>query len=292
MSVITSLKQPVSLRKRSNVINLNVSLGNYQHVRDWIINAAQRGDSRTVCFANVHMAVECRQKPDVARAVNNADWVTPDGMPLVWAMRLLYGIQQDRITGMDMLPSLLEQAAEHKIPVFFYGSTADVLERSEKACQQLFPRLIIAGAYSPPFRKLTEEEEEEEINLITKSGAKLVFVALGCPKQELWLSRMRNRIPAVLLAIGGALPVLAGEVSRAPLWMQRAGMEWIFRLVQEPRRLFKRYAVTNSVFVYSLIRQKLSLFLFQDINLKYYYQDVDLNSYLEETGQLYKVENS
>lgn len=156
---------------------------------------------------------------------------------------------------MDMLPDLIRKAEEQHVPVFFYGSTPEVLKRVEENCAIHYPGLTIAGAISPPFRPLSAAEEAHTIDTINRSGAGLVFVALGCPKQELWMNRMRGQISAVMLGIGGALPVLAGEVNRAPEWMQNAGMEWLFRLIQEPKRLFKRYAVTNTLYIWYLTQQ-------------------------------------
>lgn len=244
--------------KRLDLISLQLSIGTYNQAMDWIIDAAHRHESRSVCFANVHMAVEVKQSAEFANVVNGADWVAADGVPLVWGLRGLYGQQQDRIAGMDMLPDLLKRAVSEKLSVFFYGSTPDVLDRTKQACERLYPGVQIAGMISPPFRPLTVEEESVIAKRITDSGANLVFVALGCPKQEQWMARMRNHIPAVLLGIGGALPVLAGEQKRAPEWMQNLGMEWVFRLAQEPRRLFKRYAVTNSLYVWHVGKQWIS----------------------------------
>jgi N-acetylglucosaminyldiphosphoundecaprenol N-acetyl-beta-D-mannosaminyltransferase len=241
--------------KDLNVISLNVSLGTYRQLLDWVINAAHRRESRTVCFANVHMVIEAKQKPMFAQIVNSADLILPDGVPLLWAIRLVYGIKQERMTGLDVLPDLIKRAAVENLPIFFYGSTDDVLQLTIDKCNVLYPSLQIAGTYSPPFRELTEVEETNIVRMISASGAKMVFVALGCPKQEIWISRMRGRIPAVLLAIGGALPVFAGEISRSPRWMQKAGLEWFHRLLKEPRRLFKRYAVTNSLYIWYVGRQ-------------------------------------
>lgn len=217
--------------------------------------AARRGESRTACFANVHMTVEAQHDPAFARLVNGADWVTADGVPLTWALRLLDGIRQPRVAGIDMLPDLVRQAAAEGLPVFFYGSTPEVLARTVAVCQERHPGLQIAGTLSPPFRPLTEAEETEVVETINASGARLVFVALGCPKQERWIARMRGRIGAVLLGIGGALPILAGTQRRSPRWMQQNGLEWAYRLAVEPRRLFKRYARTNTLFLLYLTRQ-------------------------------------
>jgi N-acetylglucosaminyldiphosphoundecaprenol N-acetyl-beta-D-mannosaminyltransferase len=246
----------IELLTQNNIrlISLSVSLGSYTHLQGWIMDAAHRKASRTVCCANVHMVVEAEQRPEVAKAVNGADWVTADGVPLVWALRALYGIRQERIAGMDLAISTLQRAANENVSVFFYGSTTDVLARLQEACQSRFPSLNIAGMISPPFRLATSDEDEQAIEQITQSGAGLVFVILGCPKQELWMARMRGRIPAVMIGLGGALLVLAGYQRRAPQWMQKNGLEWLFRLIQEPRRLFKRYAVTNSLYAWYVCR--------------------------------------
>jgi N-acetylglucosaminyldiphosphoundecaprenol N-acetyl-beta-D-mannosaminyltransferase len=248
-----SLTHPV-LNQRVSVISLDLSVGAYDQLLDCVIQAAHQHTPRSVCFANVHMVMEARRSPSIAKAVNGADWVVPDGVPLLWAMRGLHKLHQERIAGMDATSSLLSRAATEGISVFFFGSTPDVLEQVQRLCLEMHPSLRIAGMVSPPFRPATPEEDEDTIRTITASGAGLVFVALGCPKQELWMARMRGRIPAVLLGVGGALPVLAGHQARAPHWIQRAGIEWLFRLVQEPRRLFKRYALTNSLYVYYILQ--------------------------------------
>ncbi|RAK02553.1 N-acetylglucosaminyldiphosphoundecaprenol N-acetyl-beta-D-mannosaminyltransferase [Larkinella arboricola] len=242
-------------KKRATVISLNLSLGNYRQFQDEIIAAAKAKQTGSVCFANVHMTIEAKFNSSIAEAVNGADWVLCDGVPLLWSLQWLYGVKQNRATGLDMLPDLLQNAEETNVSVFFYGSTPETLQQTIDVCRQKYPKLKIAGTLSPPFRPLTPEEDEEVVKQITQSGAGLVFVSLGCPKQEMWMAKMRGRIPAVLLGIGGALPVLAGDVKRSPEWMQRAGLEWLFRFIMEPRRLFKRYAVTNSLYTWYLMKQ-------------------------------------
>jgi N-acetylglucosaminyldiphosphoundecaprenol N-acetyl-beta-D-mannosaminyltransferase len=201
------------------------------------------------------MTIEGQKDPNFARIVNEADWVAADGVPLTWSMRLHQGIQQDRVAGIDMLPDLVARSAKEQLPIFFYGSTPDVLEKTVTVCRERYPAVQIAGILSPPFRPLTADEEEQIVTQINESGARLVFVALGCPKQERWIAQMRGRVQAVMLGIGGALPILAGVQTRSPRWMQQAGLEWLYRLAVEPRRLFKRYAVTNSLFLYHLLRR-------------------------------------
>lgn len=243
--------------RRANVISLDITLQPYPAFQKTIIEAARRGEAGMVCFANVHMVVEAQRDPEIAKAVNSADWIAADGVPLTWALKGLFGHRQERVAGMDLMPDLLRQAAQEQIPVFFYGSTPDVLNRATQSCRRQFPNLLIAGQISPPFRPLTPEEDDAVVKQITDSGARLVFVALGCPKQEQWMARMKHRIPAVLLGIGGALPLLAGEQTRAPYWMRQMGIEWMFRLAQEPKRLFNRYLVTNSLFIYYIFQRAL-----------------------------------
>ncbi|MEZ0541032.1 WecB/TagA/CpsF family glycosyltransferase [Fibrella arboris] len=243
--------------QRAQVLDLSVTLGTYRQVQESMVAAAQRGESRTACFANVHMTVEAAGNKAFANMVNGADWVAADGVPLTWALSWLYSIQQERIAGIDMLPDLIQRAAQEQIPVFFYGSTANILEKAVAVCRERHPGILIAGTLSPPFRELTPEEDEQMIITINRSGARIVFVALGCPKQERWMAQMRGRIHAVMLGIGGALPILAGAQSRSPNWMQRNGLEWVYRLAKEPRRLFKRYAVTNTLFILRLIQHRI-----------------------------------
>lgn len=241
--------------RRARVVSLDLSIGDYAEFQEVIIEAARRKQSKRICFANAHMIVEAKRNHKIAQAVNGSDWVAVDGVPLIWALRGLHRIEQERVAGMDLMPSLLYRAAEENLSVFFYGSTPEILDQTVKKCRQRFPGLVIAGIESPPFRSLTPQEEQESVDRITGSGAGLVFVALGCPKQELWMARMQGRIPAVMLGIGAALPLLAGSISRAPLWVRTAGMEWVYRLGQEPRRLLKRYLTVNSRYVWYLAAQ-------------------------------------
>jgi len=241
--------------KRVRIVSLDIVLGSFSQIQEAIVGAAYRHESRTVCFANVHMTIEAKWDEAYARMVNNADWVCADGLPLTWAIRLIHKCRQEQVAGPDSLNNLIKRAAEEQIPIFFYGSTPEVLSKVVAVCNQRYPNIKIAGAIAPPFRSLTPAEEDEIIEQINQSGAKLVFVALGCPKQERWMAQMRGRVQAVMLGIGGALPILAGVISRPPVWIQRIGMEWLYRLVLEPRRLFRRYAVTNSLYVGYTIRQ-------------------------------------
>lgn len=236
-------------------MNFPISIGKYQDYIEYIIDSAQAGASQYIYVANVHMVVEAFWNKSFSEKVSKASVVTPDGMPLTWALRLLHGIKQDRVAGMDVLPALLNRSEKMRLPVYIYGGTESLLIHTRDYLQSHYPDLVVNGLYSPPFRELTKEEENKIIDQLNSSGAKLIFVVLGCPKQEQWMASMAGRIKAVMIGIGGALPVLVGLQKRAPRWMQRLGLEWLFRLSLEPRRLFKRYAVTNSVFLYLLSKE-------------------------------------
>ncbi len=241
--------------KKTNLLSIAVNTGSYSTITQDILNTAKTGKSAYTCVANVHMLVEAYRDKNFAKVVSEADITTPDGKPITWALRLLYKQKQDRVAGMDLLPDLIKGAEAQNLSVYFFGGTQAMLEQTKEYLQVHHPQLIVAGLCSPPFRQLTPAEEEAMVQQINNSGAQLVFVALGCPKQEKWMAAMKGRIKACMVGIGGALPVMIGQQKRAPLWMQDYGLEWAYRLSQEPKRLFSRYAVTNSVFVWLLCRE-------------------------------------
>lgn len=212
-------------------------------------------ESRYVCLSNVHSVVLANREQGFGRALRLADMATPDGAPVAWAMRRFGAPAQRRICGPDLMLALCDDAAEAGLPVFLYGSTQATLERLRDNLLRRFPRLRIAGLVSPPFRPLSDAEEDAIVARINDSGAALVFVGLGCPKQELWMQRHRGRIHAVMLGVGAAFDFHAGTLARAPRWMQRCGLEWLHRLASEPRRLWKRYLVTNSRFIAGILWQ-------------------------------------
>lgn len=237
-----------------NVVSIPVSTGTYADFIKSLVATATGKKSEYACVANVHMLVEAYKNRRFAQVVREAGYVTPDGKPLSWALRLLHGIKQERVAGMDLLPDLLKEAEASKLSVFFYGATDETLEKTRTYLAKQYPHLQVAGMHSPPFRNLTALEEKKIAEKINASGASFVFVVLGCPKQEKWMAGMKGRVNAVMVGVGGALPVMIGEQRRAPQWMQKGGLEWVFRMVQEPGRLFKRYAVTNPLFLYLLMK--------------------------------------
>jgi N-acetylglucosaminyldiphosphoundecaprenol N-acetyl-beta-D-mannosaminyltransferase len=223
-----------------------------------IIKWASTRMSKYVCVANVHMLMEAHTDPTFASILETADLVTPDGMPLVWLMKLTGVPHQDRVAGMDIFLALCKQASAKNISVLFLGSKPEILGRMQERISQEFPDLQVADMLPLPFRPLTLEEDEAMVQKINESGARLVLVSLGCPKQELWMSQHRGKVDAVMLGLGGAFPVYAGIHKWAPNWVRMAGLEWLYRLLQEPRRLWRRYLATIPPFLYLASKQVLA----------------------------------
>lgn len=224
-----------------------------------VLTWAKAGESRYICVATVHMVMEAYDDLSFRQVVNGADLVTPDGMPLVWALRLLGIKGQQRVYGPELTPRLLSAAARGGVPVGFYGSSPEVLERLLANVRRAYPGLNVAYAESPPFRPLSEEEEAAVRERIKASGCRILFVGLGCPKQERWMARQKGKLPVVMLGVGAAFDFLAGTKPQAPRWMQNAGLEWLFRLATEPRRLWRRYLKHNPRFVALFLLQLLGL---------------------------------
>ena len=233
--------------KSKEIIGARVNVGSYEQFMDSI--HAMYGVSSFVCVANSHMLVEAKLDSDFADVLEAAQLVLPDGMPLVFASRILGESDQERAAGMDVLPDLLQRLNVEGKRIFLYGDTEDMLATICLKIETTYPNIGVSS-FSPPFRALSEKENQEVIEMISSSGAGMVCVALGCPKQEKWMFENFSKLEACMIGLGGAFGVFAGLHSRAPLWAQRIGMEWLYRLLQEPSRLWKRYLVTNSLFVY------------------------------------------
>ncbi len=203
-----------------------------------------------VCVCTVNDIVESMKNPAVRRSINAAWLATTDGMPLVWWGKLCGHRGITRVYGPDLVRAVLADPRHRRTRHFFYGGTPEILERLERHARRLNPSLVLAGALAPPFRPLTPREEEEHIRTINDARPDIVWVGLGCPKQNLWMARMQPRLEApVLIGVGAAFDFLAGVKPQAPRWMQRAGLEWLFRLLCEPRRLWRRYLVNNTIFL-------------------------------------------
>ncbi|MGB3295838.1 MAG: WecB/TagA/CpsF family glycosyltransferase [Phormidesmis sp.] len=201
------------------------------------------------------MLMEGYWRSHFAQVLLSADLLTPDGMPLVWMASWMKRCTQDRVAGMELMQALCQRAQSAGVSVFLLGSTPEMLSKIQQQLSRDFPKLKVSGMLSPPFRSLSAEEDEAIAHAISKSEAGLVFVSLGCPKQELWMHEHRDQISAVMVGLGGAFSVYAGVKQWAPEWVRSVGLEWLYRLMQEPGRLWKRYAVTIPPFLWLAFKQ-------------------------------------
>lgn len=247
-----------AVRQRGLVIGVPIDALSWQQARDRLMGWAREHASRYVCICNVHSVVTARQEPAFMQVVEQADMATPDGAPVAWTLRRAGFAGQPRVNGPDLMWKLCEDAARQGVSVGFYGSTPATLDKLKPVLAQAFPSLQLSYCVSPPFRPLSAEEDEAVCREINASGAGLLFVGLGCPKQEIWMAAHRGRINAVMLGVGAAFDYHAGTISRAPHWMRTLGLEWFHRLCSEPRRLWRRYLVTNSTFIWLTVLQMLS----------------------------------
>lgn len=211
------------------------------------------------------MVMEGINDPAFQEVTNTADLVTPDGMPLVWALKLLGHPEAERVYGPTLTLHVCEAATREGIPVGLYGGTPESLQDFKAFLYQQFPGIQVACAIAPPFRPLTPEEDKTYTAQIVESGARILFVGIGCPKQEWWMYEHRNRLPLVMLGVGAAFDFHSGRVRQAPSVVQRLGLEWFFRLLMEPRRLWRRYAHQNPRFVMLFTRQLLSQCLSKEV---------------------------
>lgn len=240
----------MTLDQRSRqIIGTRVDATSYSDACDRIQRWVNSHISCYVVAANVHVIMTAHWEAAYRQVLKQAALVTTDGMPLVLAMRLLGVNQQQRVYGPDLMLAWCDRAARYGQPIYLYGGTETMLETMAANLQQRFPGLPIAGYHAPPFRRLSPAEEAADLERIRLSGARVVFVGLGCPKQEQWMHRQRGRLPVVMIGVGAAFSFFSGEVSQSPRWMMNLGLEWLYRLIQEPRRLWKRYLINNPAFV-------------------------------------------
>ncbi|WP_299820541.1 WecB/TagA/CpsF family glycosyltransferase [uncultured Pontibacter sp.] len=242
------------LKEKRKLITSLISAGSFNNFVDHIFWLTENRESSYVCFANAHMLVEAYRDREFNNLLNNADVATPDGGPLSKLMKVMYGQKQDRVAGMDILPRLLQEASIRGKSVYFYGSTDQVLEAVVAKAKQELPNLKIAGYYSPPFRKLSEEEDAATTEMINNANPDIMFVALGCPKQERWMAEHKGKVKACMLGVGQAYMTYANLEKRLPKWARDLSLEWTYRLWQEPKRLWKRYLVTNSMFIFLILK--------------------------------------
>lgn len=244
--------------KKVDLFGINYAVTDYStavsQIVKWVAQIEQQPEVHNgfgVTALAVHGLIEGYKDETLKQQINNIDLIVPDGQPIRWAMNWFFNTKlKDRVYGPTLTLRVIQAAAERKIPVFFYGSHQLTLNKLAKNLQEKFPALEIVGMQADRFRESTEEEKAQDRQTIISSGARLVFVGRGCPRQERWVAENKDHLPAVLLAVGAAFDFHAGTVKQAPAWMQNNGLEWLYRLVQEPKRLWKRYLTTNSYFLY------------------------------------------
>ncbi len=232
------------------VLGLRLSTGSFEeHIREFARLGAAHISSY-VCCVNAHMCVEAHDDPAFAAIVNGADRATADGMPMLNRLNSVHRLQQERVAGNDIMPALMAEAERQGLSIYLYGGQQDTLDLIQQRAAKELPRLRFAGAFSPPFRPLSAADLDEHAAHINASGAHIVLVSLGCPKQERWMAAMKGRVEAIMLGLGGAFLLYAGKDTRAPKWMRDLSLEWAYRFALEPGRLWKRYLITNSRFLW------------------------------------------
>jgi N-acetylglucosaminyldiphosphoundecaprenol N-acetyl-beta-D-mannosaminyltransferase len=240
------------------VAGLPLALGGYDAAMEWMDGVVARRDRAIVTAAAVHLVMVAREDPETRAALLRDDVLAvPDGQPLAWALQALGHRDASRVYGPALMAAYLERSVASGVRHFLYGGQNEgALVQLTLELRRRFPGVRIVGGYAPPFRPLTAEEEDRVVEDVRRSRADVVWVGIGQPKQEKWMARMRDRLDApVLVGVGAAFDFHAGLLPQAPDWMQRAGLEWLFRLAHEPRRLFRRYARYNPLFVAAFLRQ-------------------------------------
>lgn len=246
----------VDLQQRY-VLGQRLDATDYADATARVVDWANRGESRYVCLSNVHMVMQGWDDPNFRQIINAADLITTDGVPLVWCLRALGLPSAVRVYGPDLTLHVCATAAQQQLAIGLYGGTAQSLKEFAAMLQSRFPAIEIACSIAPPFRPLTAAEDATYTKQLAESGARILFVGIGCPKQEIWMSEHRGRLNMPMLGVGAAFDFHAGRVKQAPAWLQAIGLEWLFRLLMEPRRLWRRYAWHNPRFVLFFIGQLL-----------------------------------
>lgn len=242
--------------EKHDVFGVEITAADHDAVCDAIMAAARERASAAVSAFAVHALIEASTSRELAEKVNRFAAVTPDGQPVRWALQWLHGRKlPSTVQGYELMQRLCERAAASNVSIYLYGSSEATLAALKSNLEQAYPGLIVAGVESPPFRPLTSDEDSAMVERVNASGACLIFIGLGCPKQDHFAADHLDRIRGVQICVGAAFDFLAGTKPMAPMWMQKTGTAWIYRLVQEPQRLWKRYLLTNSIFLRRLAKE-------------------------------------
>jgi N-acetylglucosaminyldiphosphoundecaprenol N-acetyl-beta-D-mannosaminyltransferase len=239
---------------KRRVLTADITVGSFKDLIAAFADLGAEHRSSYVCCVNAHMTVEARD-PAFAAVVNGADFATADGMPVLKALNLFHKAGQERVAGNDILPALFNEAERRGLRVFLYGGREDVQQKIVERAARENPGLVFAGTYAPPFAPIERMDLVGDAERINASGAHIIMVSLGCPKQERWMAAMKGRVNGIMLGLGGAFLLQAGIDTRAPKWMRDLSLEWLYRLWLEPRRLWRRYFVTNTIFIGLFLRE-------------------------------------
>jgi N-acetylglucosaminyldiphosphoundecaprenol N-acetyl-beta-D-mannosaminyltransferase len=242
-------------RERYRVVSLDIDRCTHDSAVERVVHLARRDSGAYVCFGTVHMIMESFDSPEFAERVNNADLIVPDGMPTVWMQRLQKASDPERVRANDLMMLLMARAEKEGLKVGFYGGKQQVIDAILERARREHPELEIAYAFSPPFRPLTAEEDDDVTAKINASDTQILFMGLGCPKQENWMAEHKDRLGCVMLGVGASFDFYAGNVKESPAWLGRLGLEWLYRLTQEPKRLWRRYLVLNPRFMWQAAQQ-------------------------------------
>lgn len=248
---------------RADILGVGISITDYDQVVRCVLAAATGGRALLVTASDVHMLIQARRDPAYAAVLNSFDIVTPDGQPVRWGMRWSRQAKlRERVYGPTLMLRVCAAAARTQQPIFLYGSRHHVLARLSSTLRARFPDLNVAGMLAGRFRPLTLAEQEHDAHAVRRSGAKLVFVGMGCPRQEWWAFHMRERLAMPILTVGAAFDFHAGVVPQAPPWMQARGLEWLYRLASDPKRLWRRYLLLTPRYLPLITAQSLGVVRF------------------------------
>jgi N-acetylglucosaminyldiphosphoundecaprenol N-acetyl-beta-D-mannosaminyltransferase len=245
------------LEKNCNIFGIQYCPTDYLEASKTIVEQGRQNRSYGVTALAVHGLIASYRSQTLKDLVNSIDLVVPDGQPIRWAINSFYNAGlKDRVYGPTLTLHVLKLANIERLKVYLYGSTDDTLQKFASYIQTNYPRIMLCGIHIDRFRDASPQEDAEDIKKINESGAHVVLVGRGCPRQEIWVANHLGKINAAMMAVGAAFDFHAGTVKQAPRWVQDNGLEWLYRLVQEPRRLWKRYLITNSYFIYLFILHK------------------------------------
>lgn len=252
-------------RGKRDILGVMVDVVDYESAVDQIVRAAKEGRGYTATALAVHGVMTGALDQEHRFRLNQFDLVVPDGQPVRWALNLLHSSRlKDRVYGPTLMLALCERCATDGVPIYLYGSNQSVLTNLRTRLGEQFPKLRIAGSQPSRFRRISPDEKQEIVDQIRSSGARLVFAGLGCPRQEVWAYEFRDALSMPVVAVGAAFDFHAGNLPQAPKRLQDAGLEWAYRFVQEPRRLWRRYALLNPLYIVMVAAQRTRLMRFSD----------------------------